>query len=181
MTTSIQDGGHKANRTSCIFLLSSNLMRGPPLRRPSSVTPINFSVYFVLLLLNLLWRGFPRYLINRDNHLINCNDRKLLFICGSSVLSSIPIDQSMCVSSPENKSTPVSSELDNLNTKVHKWQCCLKKILDFVVGDEKTLSSLMENDLICFLIVRLLLCPNSPFPCLHYWTGVFYCSGIIFW
>ena len=154
-------------RTRFMFLFSFSLKRWPPVRPPTSVTPINCSVYFVLLPVNLLWRRFPGYLINSDNHLINCNDRKLLFICGSSVLSSIPIDQSMCVSSPEIKSTPVSSELDNLNTKVHKWKCCLKKILDFVIFFRRWWKNLVSVDgewLNLFPDCKITALPKQPFP-----------------
>ena len=80
---------------------------------------------------------------------------ELLLICGSLVHNSMPIDQSVCLSSPENKSTPVSGAPDNLNTKVHKWECCLKVCYClFSVCKEKnlllSLSPLIESGLKCF-------------------------------
>ena len=54
----------------CVFLSPFSLKRWPPVRRPTSVTPINCSAYFFLP--NWIFSDeFSRYLKNRDNHLIN--------------------------------------------------------------------------------------------------------------
>ena len=63
----IQDGRCKVERSRCILLfmlLSSNLKRGPRVRRPTSVTPILW--FGVLRLLSLL--KISKNLINRNNH-----------------------------------------------------------------------------------------------------------------
>ena len=88
---------------------------------------------------------------------------ELLFICGSPVYNSILTDQSVCPSSPENKSTPLSGASDKFNTKVHKWQSCLKRLYClFSVCEEKNLplllSSLIESG------SKITALPKQPFP-----------------